>query len=353
MARAYAVFDPDLSVTNLDNSGYQKVYIGANGGTKAQLAAAATLLRDGLIASQSALSNAVYAVLDEVNENGGRGVIIPSDVITRTGGNLSWTNVYTSSVAGIKTPSDYSTRPPVSPLPSTAASLIGPADPIDAGTISDGLYLSASNAVGDILNNKIQAAIGNTTNNGPFSSRFPACEGYETSRSLSIFYDKNQTHFGWDTYRPGNVSISDALGGPFIGGGSVSRGSDFEHTISLTSAEVSDRYSYLFVRYAILIGPSPATTEYYLSSSAGVPLGAKGPKNPGTQYGPLTGTSTISFKIPANTLAAGNYQIKWMAYFRDTSFPTFCESPCSTGSEDSTNPCFYQQSGGTWLTMTA
>ncbi len=154
MARFYAKFDGG-SVSALDN-------VNGAGGYFTQRRIAATsasgaLLRDGLIASRSAVSADVYDDLDSVNRNGNNGTYFPPDTPTfPTATLVSWSTAYSSSVDGIKTPTtntygvadslNYSKRVTGSVV-STQPTLVGPTDPLDPVQLNYDVYTSASSAV--------------------------------------------------------------------------------------------------------------------------------------------------------------------------------------------------------------
>jgi hypothetical protein len=192
MARIYAKFDhgteSGLEALTAGNF-YERRVIGAT--------TSSATLRAGLIASRSALSTAMYAQMDDVNKDGSRGVIIPTNVITSGSGNLSWTNVYTSSLAGVVWPSNPQVRPTASIL-STDGN-VGPANPVDSGTIQIGYYHSASAAVNDVIQNNILDQRFSYINCGPYTRL-----GNNTSRTLhSIWHNHDLTYFAWDDFTPG------------------------------------------------------------------------------------------------------------------------------------------------------
>lgn len=196
MARFYARFDSG-SQGDLDTAFFDKRRISAG-------SASAALLRDGLIASRSALSADVYDDLDAVNRDGNRGIMFPKNTATFPSPTLlSWSNAYSSSFEGIKIPTtntygggviNYSKRP-TSSVESTnpIVGAVSPADPIQ---LSYDTYLSASNAVSTVLNS-IQNGAG--TAQTPFSR-----PGNDASRTYhSIWNDPTMSYFGWDDFTPG------------------------------------------------------------------------------------------------------------------------------------------------------
>jgi hypothetical protein len=181
MARFYATFDGTTN-TDLQDLFYQQVAI-SSGST----------LRTALLTTRQALSDAAYAVMDAGNRDGTLGIVVPPDVVTRGGGNYSWTNLYTNT--GAVWPSDPRVRPTAQILSTNST----PVSPTDAGTISDTLYTDAQTA----LENCFTAMTGG----GP-RGRI----GLDPWRTLaSIFHDHALTYLAWDDFTPGtaqNVTVS-------------------------------------------------------------------------------------------------------------------------------------------------
>jgi len=344
MARFYAVFDPNYT-NAIGNSPtfYERRFIGANGGNSSSLSASAALLRDGLIASRSALSSQMYSVMDNSNKDGAKGIIIPYDSITLSGGNLNFSNVYTSSIAGVVYPANPSTRPPDAFISSSDPRLLATGD---TGAIMQGYYLSASAAINDLLQNKIQTAIGNTINAGPYT-RTP-CQaisffgGPTARRNLSIHHDENMDYFAWDDFQPGEPTLNP--GGPYTGPAALSRGVQNDLSFQWSTGYVSDRAGVLNIFRARLIGPSPSTAIYRLSGSSGVGL-------EGTTVDMSGGSLSFTVRIPANTLSSGNYKIEWQAWFKDVTYPN-CISPCtSTAGGYGPSDCEFTYNGNTYITV--
>ncbi len=154
--------------------------------------ASAALLRNGLIASRSAVSTDFYGELDLINQNGALGIYFPPNLFQITNGLLT-ASAYTASAAntqGIVTPANYRTRPTASIL-STATALVGLTNPPDSGSVLYTTYLSASAAVTTILN---------SINNASPYSRL----GNQPSRTLhSVWHDADLQYFAWDDFTPG------------------------------------------------------------------------------------------------------------------------------------------------------
>lgn len=205
MARFYAKFDAG-TVGYLDSGDYfnkLRIHSGSS---------SAALYRDGLLASRSLLSADVYDDLDSVNQNAGIGTFFPIDsASTNIPANfVSWSTAFTSSVPGIKTPTElpfndygsdtfqinYSLRPTASI--SYSSSLVTPTTPLDPIKVSYTTYYSASQAVVNTLNT-IQTTQSNNTLTTPYTrpGNFP-------SRTVhSIWHDPTMSYFAWDDFTPG------------------------------------------------------------------------------------------------------------------------------------------------------
>jgi hypothetical protein len=344
MARFYAVFDPTTGGAPTPPDTYHdKRYIGANGGTTSSLSASAALLRDGLIASRSALSSQMYSVMDNSNKDGAKGIIIPYDSMTFSGGNLNFSNVYTSSISGVVRPTNPSTRPPDAFISSSDPRLYATGD---TGAIPQQYYVSAAEAINDLLRNKIQTAIGNTVNSGPYvrtpCSSIAFYGGPNARKDLSIFHSNDMSYFAWDDFQPGEPTLNPQ--GPYTAGAALPRGSQNTLTFRWDTQFSSDRYGSLYIFRARFIGPSPASTAYILSGSSGTGLEA-------TSIDMSGGTTSFDVVIPANTLSAGNYKIEWTAYFRDAIY-SGCTSPCtSTAGGYGPNDCEFTYNNNTYVTV--
>lgn len=195
MARFYAPFDPNYTNGTLIGSGHNKRWIA--GGDSAS----AATVRNGLIASRSALSGQMLAQLNAANTfvTPTRGIIIPSDGITFSAGNLSWNNVYSGSIRGLKYEEDPSVRISQS-ISVNDTNIIGAVTPADPGSILQGYYYSASAAVDETLRLLIFSASGGSlTLGGPYQR-----PGNYPSRTLhSVYHDYQLTYFAWDDFTPG------------------------------------------------------------------------------------------------------------------------------------------------------
>jgi hypothetical protein len=181
MARWYASFD-NSTVSGREaaaSDGYYERVAISNGST----------LRAALISTRAALSAAAYAQINSGNQDGTLGIVVPTDVVTRGGGNYSWTNLYQNVAA--EWPSDPRVRPTAQILSTDPAS--SAVSPTDAGTISDTLYTDAQTA----LENCFTAMTGG----GP-RGRI----GLNPWRTLaSIFHDHGLNYLAWDDFTPGAV----------------------------------------------------------------------------------------------------------------------------------------------------
>jgi len=186
MARWYASFngDPVAAREAAASDGYYEQVTISNGST----------LKDALVSTRQALSDAAYAVMNAGNRDGSLGIVVPTDVVTRAAGNYSWTNLYRNTAA--IWPSD----PRVRPMAQILATNSDPVSPTDAGTISDTDYTNAQTA----LENCFTAMTGG----GP-RGRF----GLNPWRTLaSIFHDHNLTYLAWDDFTPGAVQSMTVTG---------------------------------------------------------------------------------------------------------------------------------------------
>jgi len=209
MARFYARFDgaTESALENTTATGgfFSKLRIGANN-------TEGTSLRNGLLDSRSLLSTDVYADLDGVNKNGANGTYFPPDSPGLTINTVtpptfvSWSNGFSSTLEGIKTPTtnvygvadslNYSKRPTesVSYTSSTWVTAFSPADSIGA---SYETYYSASAAVRTVVN-AIQTTPGAVTTT-PYTR-----PGDNPSRTIhSLWNNPGTDYFAWDDFTPG------------------------------------------------------------------------------------------------------------------------------------------------------
>ena len=165
-----------------------------------------------LVAARLALSDAMAAQLDGANRNPDQGPIIPQsntartvDNITRSGGNLSWVNVYkTTTIPGVVPPVDFRTRPTGSIY--TDDGNLTAASPADGGSISDTLYTNATDAVYNVITSIKKTKSGLTPIAPPYTEDGSPYTrlGTTPSRTLhSLWHDRNLDYFAWDDFTPG------------------------------------------------------------------------------------------------------------------------------------------------------
>jgi hypothetical protein len=183
MARFFARFD---------NAGSPNPGTSFDTRTIAASSASGALYKIGLLASRSAVSADFLSELEPANRIGGNGIYFPADLFINTAGVLT-ASAYTSSLPGIVTPVDYATRPTAS-ITSSTSHVVGPTNPLDSGSVTYDVYLSASNAVSATLN-AIQPAT-------PYARL-----GLNESRTLhSVYHNPGLDYFAWDDFTPGTAS---------------------------------------------------------------------------------------------------------------------------------------------------
>jgi len=166
-----------------------------------------TNLRNGLLASRSALAADVYEELDPPNRDGGKGIYFPPDTFITTNNLLYTASAYTSSVSGIVIPPpnlgafralDFEVRPTASILKNS--SLVTPTVPLDSSSFSSILYISASEAVSRVLslNTSVIGQGGMYALPGNFPDR----------TFHSAWHDPDVTFFAWDNFTPGTPDLN-------------------------------------------------------------------------------------------------------------------------------------------------
>jgi hypothetical protein len=157
-----------------------------------------TTLRNTLISTRLALSDAFKAQINPVNDDGTLGTVVPRDGFTRAGGVVSSSNLYRNNLALWQ--SDPRVRPSSLTAPNPTPITVGNStavSPADAWSISETLYTDASTAVMNTLTSI--ANIGSGTGGGPYSRL-----GADPYRTLaSIYHDHALTYFAWDDFTPG------------------------------------------------------------------------------------------------------------------------------------------------------
>jgi hypothetical protein len=325
MARFYARFNHGFEATLGGTSGtenfFERRVIGSTTSSNAVLAAA-----------REALSNAMQAQLDGVNKDPTQGPIIPQsntagnvNNITRSGGNLSWTNVYkTTAIPGVAYPADFRTRPTSSIF--TDDGNLTAASPADGGTISDTLYTDAGDALNTVLNSIKKTKSGLTPIAPPYTedgSPFTRL-GTNPGRTLhGLWHDVDLNYFAWDDFTPGQVQSFTAA--PRANGAGVFT-LDFNAGSVTDGLMVESGVDSVFVRFD--------WTNEYLSDLAGDSIlnatatPAGGSTRTLTNYNPgqgvlqydwdLGNTSDLSSPTaPGRALTLGNSDVK----FKDAVIP--------------------------------
>ena len=176
MARFYATFD-NSTVSALASAYYNRLTF-TNGAT----------LQTNLLNARSALSAQVYANMATVDQDGTRGVVMPTDGYTRSGGNLTWTELYTNSAA--VWPSDPATRPTAT-ITVAGSTIISPS--VADGSVTETYYTDAQTA--------LQSALAGIAGSGPYARL-----GLNPWKTLaSLHHDHAMTYFAWDDFTPGQV----------------------------------------------------------------------------------------------------------------------------------------------------
>lgn len=202
MGRFFARFDASIvNPPTLAAFYFNPVRVGAN-------SASGALIRDGLIASRSALSADIYDDLDAVNKDPSRGTYFPPDLLTTPGAPtfVSWSTAYTSSVAGIKTPVanvygaspiDYSLRPTASITSTRTPGFVTASVPNDPVQASYTTYINATTAVSAAI------AAFQTASTGATITPYRASSSVLSRTLHSLWNDPTMSFFGWDDFTPG------------------------------------------------------------------------------------------------------------------------------------------------------
>ena len=313
MARWYAKFDAG-TVSALDNVNSTEGFferLRVSGGSSS-----AAPLRDGLIASRSAVSNDVYDDLDAANKDGSKGIYFPPDIATLPSSTLiSWSTAYTSSVNGIKTPTtntygvsdsvNYSQRPTGS-VTSSQVTLVGPTNPLDPVQLNYNVYLSASQAVRAVINTFQNISTSTVTT--PYTRL-----GQDESRTLhSIWHNPTLDYFAWDDFTPGQPSATMDIYALNKGTSppEVYPGGDPVNTDLIISFTVS---SYEYLNDGNIDGKIGINMTIYTSQSGDPGYGtlAALQLNGGTHGGPLVIGDYLTGNGPTNPRQGGNSTWTW------------------------------------------
>lgn len=302
MARYQAKFSS--SFASLDGY-YTAVF---SGSTTALSNTRGMSLRAGLIESRSALSNAVLGQLATENLKDGRsGSIVPYDVVTRSGGNYTFTSIYTSSLndtTGIVRPASPGTRP----TESIASTYGGITTANDGGTFSDSLFSAAATALEVVLDDII-AAPGNATKRGPrytITGSATATVGSDDEvlfrRGIhSIFMDYNDEYIAWDTIKPADIVDTDGAGGPYTNINPILSTVNNDFTLTI-NAPYNLGYQLVIQRLEIGSGVNRKVWQY-TGANSGSQWSA------GSTYDITGNTINLPFRINANQFSSGSANI--------------------------------------------
>lgn len=363
MARFYASF-ADTLVTDLDYDYFVRLRVGASSASGAQL-------RDGLIASKSAISNEVYDDLDAVNKDFGKGTYFPaesspgpfsSDFSTYA----SWSTAYTSSIEGIKRPTsnDYGADPAINYSKRPTASVaynnsgVAQANPADPVQVSYAVYFSASAAVRAVLNSiesrgDVSSTIPLGTKVTPFGDGRDIQALYSPTRTIyTVWHDPDLTYFAWDDFSPGTASVLQTINNPALaiscltspyatanlgnpidedlqayfqlGGGGAAQFITDTHPDTPIGAKMiitswSADYSLQGPTYTIDAGYDDTTYEFVRGTDTGSSNGPVGPRtNLSSSWAYTAANSTITWTI---ALDVGYYKLTSQWRVRDIKIP--------------------------------
>jgi hypothetical protein len=347
MARFYARFDHGVESSleaQTTSNFYERRVITSATASGGNIAPGNPDLKTGLITSRSVLSDAMYAQMDGVNRDPAQGPIIPTsnaaqtvNNITRSGGNLSWTNIYkTTAIPGVAYPADFRIRPTSSIF--TDDGNLTAASPADGGTISDSLYTAAGDAVYSIISSVKKTKSGTSPAPPPYTEDGSPYTrlGTSPSRTLhSIWHDVNLNFFAWDDFTPGQVQTFTASprangAGVFtidFNAGSVTNGLMVESGVD----SVFIRFNWTNEYLADLAGDSILNSTATPSSGTTRTLSSYNPGQGVLQYDwDLGNTSDLSSNVaPGRELTLGNSNVK----FKDAVIPahTGIEATISSG----------------------
>ncbi len=326
MARFYARFDhsltlsADLEATTAGNF-YERRVIGSSTSSNALLKS-----------RRESLSDAMYAQMDGVNKDPTQGPIIPQsntagtvNNIVRSGGNLSWTNIYkTTAIPGVAYPADFRTRPTGSIF--TDDGNLAAASPADGGSISDTLYTDASDALTNVIASIKKTKSGLTPVPPPYNEDGSPYDrlGTNPSRTLhSLWHDVDLNLFAWDDFTPGQVQSFTASprangGGVFtidFNAGSVTNGLIMEQGVD----DVTIRFNWSNEYLADLAGDSILNATATPAGSTARTLSSYNPGQGVLQYDFSIGNTTdvMSPVAPGRELTLNSADVK----FKDAVIP--------------------------------
>jgi len=281
MARFYSTFDNStvaaLEATTTGNRFQRAVMTGGAG------------LKSTLLAARTALSSAVYADMATVDQDGTRGVVMPTDGYSRGGGNLTWTELYTNPAAEWQ--SNPRTRPTTG-ITVSGSTIISPC--VADGSVTETLYTDAQtalqNAIGGI------AAVRGGSGAGPYSYL-----GQNPFRTLlSIWHDHDMTYIGWDDFSPGAVAV-----GSFLAAGPGTQGASFDLTITFSWSQTY-----------------PADLDGNIRINATLDRNGGGASTSLTNQMATAASGSYAWIIPGGTLTAGTYTLDSYGEFQDATITT-------------------------------
>jgi hypothetical protein len=284
-----------------------------------------------LKAAREALSDAMYAQIDGANRDATQGPIIPQsntagtvNNIVRSGGNLSWTNIYkTTTIPGVAYPADFRTRPTGSIF--TDDGNLTAASPADGGTISDNLYVTASDAVYNSITSIKKTKSGTSPVPPPYTEDGSPYTrlGTSPSRTLhSIWHDVDLNFFAWDDFTPGQVQSFTAS--PRANGGGVfaldfNSGTVYNGLMVESGDTVTIRFDWLNEYLSDLAGDSILNASATPAGGSAITLSGYNPGQGVIQYDWSLGNGTTlgSSTAPGRELTLNSADVK----FKDAVIP--------------------------------
>lgn len=264
MARWYSTFDNSV-VAALEGPGQRRQRRTMTNGPA---------LRTALIDARDALSVGALATIDPVNQDGSLGIVVPADILSVGGGNVSWANLYTNTGA------IWTANPETRPLAQILAAASVAVTPTDAGSVSESLYNTARTAVEDVLSAM--------TPLGPRGRL--GLDRYKTLASLH--HDHALTYFAWDDFTPGQPTFL-SFNEP------TSQPASDSLIVSLTWAQEFPSDSLGETAVAITLTQTNGANSTFQGADV------------------AAGLFTRTFTVAANTLPPGLYRLDASAFYRD------------------------------------
>ncbi len=252
--------------------------------------------RSALISARSTLSASFYPDIAVGYRDGSLGIVIPQDGYTNNGTTVSGSNIYTDT-----TPSPgavWQSNPRIRPT-----SLIYVANTestiADNWSVPTSQYNSCTSAFQDYMD-AVYTSPALTTLGSPYQRL-----GIDPTRTLiSVWHDHDLTYFAWDDFTPGVPTLNP------LRPGTQSRTLQLTITLNWDWQFTADRLGNIVMGdcYLEKTDAPSAGTIYNLRDTSSVLIGGSiRASSPGT----------LDARVPANTLAAGNWQLYWRASFRD------------------------------------